>query len=571
MSESTPSRSIASNEQYKTRLRSYQTQIVLRKSPRFHPQSENLTLTTPKTVNKPSISTNLTQSSVLAKSRKGRLTKCSTVTPLRSIENFDGSSKKNAKHGRIIELSHDGKEKRRSSRISEKENVDGGKCKKVGKEGSGCRSEKRRPLQSIGKENVDEKSVFYKDECKKEKRGSSRVNRNENTRSEDSCKSTGCKKKKPRGKHNLNANELNDEFECKKEKWLMYSKKAVDYNENVKSDELSDENDNVDSDLNVPEDGNISDILSDQSKISVGVEVSKKRNREMIHKREIDSVPAKEGHYSGLAEWSQEQDFALQKAYLVANPSPHFWKKVARMVPGKSAQECFDRVNNSLSTPPHPQPRSKAKKSHCMSPIASFSLTDNKPIIPPNTTVRKSSNKKKSLVAQKTVRHLLRKHTADDQNQEADYFSVLETSPVQLVMLSPDANSTIISPQGISSCSHNKRLSRFAKSNDPSPVVLKKIKNMALHEKYIDQLHNREARRKYDACSSRVVKGEAEVDDKSGIVKAAKSALISEAQEVIVQFKQSQANLLDISADDEVDYDVDNEEGYDDDDDEDDK
>lgn len=38
------------------------------------------------------------------------------------------------------------------------------------------------------------------------------------------------------------------------------------------------------------------------------------------------------GKCLGSMEWTSEQEAALQKAYLVAKPSPHFWKKVSRMV-----------------------------------------------------------------------------------------------------------------------------------------------------------------------------------------------------------------------------------------------
>ncbi|GLU20204.1 hypothetical protein SLE2022_364150 [Rubroshorea leprosula] len=58
--------------------------------------------------------------------------------------------------------------------------------------------------------------------------------------------------------------------------------------------------------------------------------------------------------------WTKEQEVALQRAYFAAKPSPRFWKKVSKLVPGKSAQDCFDKIHSDLITPPQPQPRSKA-------------------------------------------------------------------------------------------------------------------------------------------------------------------------------------------------------------------
>ena len=146
----------------------------------------------------------------------------------------------------------------------------------------------------------------------------------------------------------------------------------------------------------------------------------------------------------------------------------------------------------------------------------------------------------------------------NDQTQEVDHFSVLGTSRTPLAVELPVASSPISpdclsSPPGFlhkcsggSSSAHKKMLSRFkplAQANQPSPEVLKRIKNMALHEKYIDQLHNRDARRKYVASSSaadRVSKNEGE--KQTGALKAAKTALMSEAKEFISHFQHLRAN-----------------------------
>lgn len=50
------------------------------------------------------------------------------------------------------------------------------------------------------------------------------------------------------------------------------------------------------------------------------VEVGAKRKR----KRKCEEIVAKG--------WTKEQELALQRAYLAAKPSPHFWKNVSKMV-----------------------------------------------------------------------------------------------------------------------------------------------------------------------------------------------------------------------------------------------
>lgn len=39
------------------------------------------------------------------------------------------------------------------------------------------------------------------------------------------------------------------------------------------------------------------------------------------------------GNFCGSDDWTAEQDMALRKAYFTARPSPHFWKRVSKMVP----------------------------------------------------------------------------------------------------------------------------------------------------------------------------------------------------------------------------------------------
>ncbi|XP_043713228.1 uncharacterized protein LOC122661787 [Telopea speciosissima] len=206
--------------------------------------------------------------------------------------------------------------------------------------------------------------------------------------------------------------------------------------------------------------------------------------------------------------WTKEQEAALRRAFFAAKPTPHFWKKVSKLVTGKSAQECFDKVHSDLITPPHPQPRSRANRTNS-SPLGQFSISASKLLEPTEMNVKRQKNsKQKSHLKQKAVRHLLRKHYLVDQISEVD----------------------------LSSCQKNLA----------SPPVLKQVKNMALHEKYIDQLHCREARRK--AASSSVVKhiitgydGKENHMQETDGVEIARNSLISDAQDMINKFKCLQA------------------------------
>jgi hypothetical protein len=37
-------------------------------------------------------------------------------------------------------------------------------------------------------------------------------------------------------------------------------------------------------------------------------------------------------NFCGADDWTEEQDMALRKAYFTARPSPHFWKRVSKLV-----------------------------------------------------------------------------------------------------------------------------------------------------------------------------------------------------------------------------------------------
>ncbi|XP_050376714.1 uncharacterized protein LOC126794106 [Argentina anserina] len=255
--------------------------------------------------------------------------------------------------------------------------------------------------------------------------------------------------------------------------------------------------------------------------------------------------------------WTKEQELALQRAYLLAKPTPGFWKQVAKLVPGKSAQDCFDRIHSDHVTPPQPRPRSRAKIATNSSPLGGFSLSASKLLNPiESKPKRHGCNKQRSHLAQKTVRALLHKHYQVHQEFEADLFSVLEPSvgpstetPQPSVIPSTPINSQV---------KQKIPLSRFSNPSETSlvsPPVLKQVKNKALHEKYIDQLHIREAKR--ETLAKITKKSTCGIDDtkKSHIQKVdlrtAKIALVSDARDAINKLKHLQENSLE-SDDEEV-------------------
>ncbi|KAK3132579.1 hypothetical protein QOZ80_6AG0524750 [Eleusine coracana subsp. coracana] len=281
----------------------------------------------------------------------------------------------------------------------------------------------------------------------------------------------------------------------------------------------------------------------------------------------------KEGNepFCGQDDWTDEQDIALRQAYFSARPSPHFWKRVSRMVPGRSAEECFNRIHADLSTPTPIAPRPRRCKAK-FSPLGNFSLSDPElPNLLEPTVGKQRTSKQKNLASQKTVRHLLQKHCLVDQAQAADHFSLFESSPsaLQLNISFEDSPGTPLScmnsgsmhKSSASSSARKKPFSRFkTKKDEPSPAVLKPVKNAVLHEKYIDQLIRREGTkrpRKRATGSKAADNMKAHSEQQAGDLKAAKNALISEATEFVGHFKKLQANslanMVENSEDDETD------------------
>ncbi|KAK7252469.1 hypothetical protein RIF29_36426 [Crotalaria pallida] len=343
-------------------------------------------------------------------------------------------------------------------------------------------------------------------------------------------------------------------------------------------------------------------LVVEEGKVRNGdvVEVGVKRKRK--RKREKEAAKG----------WTKEQELALQRAYLAAMPSPHFWKNVSRLkvkhhaftlkplkaddpgvrladilkqmymvsllhldtalgwVPGKSQQECFDRIHRDHITPPQSQPRSRAK-TITSSPLHQFSLSASKVLKPFDKKIKRSNFlKPKSYIAQKSVEKLLQGHLNVDRDREGDIFSVLEPN-TDLSTNAFQPSEALSTPkqqkvkQGFlqncterSSSSHKKPLSRFSGScitDLASPPVLKQVKNRVLHEKYIHQLRCREAKRKAASARTQVpITGkisEGSRIQKRDVVKAAKVALVSEARDAINKFEHAQVHFSDNCSSDE--------------------
>jgi hypothetical protein len=246
-------------------------------------------------------------------------------------------------------------------------------------------------------------------------------------------------------------------------------------------------------------------------------------------------------------------------------------------VPGKSIQDCFDRVHDDFHTPPQCQPRSRAKAINS-SPLHKFSISASKLLKPTEKKTGKSNIlKPKNLINQKSIENLLQHHLKVDQDRKGDIFSVLEPNidfsistnaiqPSQKLCTSKQQKEnrglllSCTERSSSSSSSHKKSPSRFnvasGVQNLGSPPVLKQVKNKVQHEKYVNQLRVRDLRRRATSTRAKM----SAVGDGNDIqrkdVKAAKVALVSEARDAINRFQQSQVNLMNTCSSDE-DYDRD--------------
>ena len=237
-------------------------------------------------------------------------------------------------------------------------------------------------------------------------------------------------------------------------------------------------------------------------------------------------------------------------------------------MPGKSAQECFDKVNSDHLTPQR-HPAARAKRRGSFLSIPRLQLSASKLLKPTELKAKKPScNKQKSHVTQKNVRKLLRMHYHQNQDHEADLFSVLEPNldlstqvfPPSIIFSTPkklqEKRGLLQNFKERSSSGHKKPLSRFSGSHGislASPPVLKQVKNRVLHDKYID-LHSRDAKRK--AASQHAKKASLRTEDrkeihgqKLDVVKYAKNALVSDAREAITMLQHIQTNASNNSSD----------------------
>ncbi|KAF9599799.1 hypothetical protein IFM89_001745 [Coptis chinensis] len=257
---------------------------------------------------------------------------------------------------------------------------------------------------------------------------------------------------------------------------------------------------------------------------------------------EDKSTSSQHGEKCGAHGWTQDQESALQRAYFTENPSPHFWKKISKLVPGKSAQDCFDKFHSDTITPPQPRSRSRAKRTD-LSPLGHFSLSASK-LLEPAELMSKSQEHQMSGAENST----LFTHSAPEPETPSAPECLLDKQSFR-----QNCTQRLLS-------AHKKPLSRFggtSKAPLESPAVLKQIKNLAFHEKYIDRLHSRDARRVAGGRQCTTIKEDREENvQRMDAIKVAKHALVSDATNMINKFKHMEANALNNSEDfdDEDDY-----------------
>nr|TKS04897.1 hypothetical protein D5086_0000137790 [Populus alba] len=229
------------------------------------------------------------------------------------------------------------------------------------------------------------------------------------------------------------------------------------------------------------------------------------------------------------------------------------------VVPGKSAQDYFDKVNSDHMTLPQTFPRSRAKRINS-SPLECFSISVSKLLNPSGPKNKRLSCKQKSHLAHKNVRELLQKQNQVNRDYEADLFSILEpkqNSSMQDSKLAVEISTPEHSQEKLgflhklhdSSSDHRRPLLRLSSCGIDivSPPVLKQVKNKALHEKYIDQLHCREAKRKAalaragKSVAGKENRGEINVQ-KIDVVRAAKNALVLDVRDAIYRLQDVQTN-----------------------------
>ncbi|KAG6544472.1 hypothetical protein Mapa_014110 [Marchantia paleacea] len=224
-------------------------------------------------------------------------------------------------------------------------------------------------------------------------------------------------------------------------------------------------------------------------------------------------------------DWTSEQEIALQNAYVSVKPAADFWYHISKRVPGRTAEECFNKFYAGHPTPPAAQ-RSKRQTGN-----AAEDAADDDALCKPKG--KAAGGKQRLLEAHRTIRNILRKQQVDDEEYEADAFVALERPDV-VESLNPEEaeGAAMLKVTGVPTCtpapvvsetkSSNKRFDNSVTGGLPSdkenrnmnalgsgkgrilvgspaqlcsPEVLKKLKDPTHLDKYIDHLHQRHSRR----------------------------------------------------------------------------
>ncbi|KAH9314133.1 hypothetical protein KI387_022760 [Taxus chinensis] len=249
--------------------------------------------------------------------------------------------------------------------------------------------------------------------------------------------------------------------------------------------------------------------------------------------------------------WSKEQDVALHNAYYTLKLSDTFWKDVAKLVPGKSSKECFDRFYSSYPTPRVSRSKSRLNDKVCGSPIRTLNVDTLLKSI--RLTARRfHNNQQRILEAHRAVRWMLGRYKIADKEYEADVFSSVESADSSIeppllptsnpispnILLKSVGNSNQTQPDDSRKSLPGLKLQLF------SPEVLKQIKDPTQHEKYIDLLHFREeARRKAWTQNAKVPASQIVTEipklPRTEAVSVAKAAMVAEAQQMLIQSQNS--------------------------------
>ncbi|CAM6097422.1 unnamed protein product [Calypogeia fissa] len=202
--------------------------------------------------------------------------------------------------------------------------------------------------------------------------------------------------------------------------------------------------------------------------------------------------------------WTEEQEIALHKAYATIKPSANFWHLISKQVPGRSAEECFDKLYSEHPTPPRIPHRKCLKEVNCPASL-------------PRPTKTKITGSRRLVEAHRTVRNILRRQQIDDEDYKADAFAALEPPDVvhSVSAVSNEIDLKFCFNRTLpgsteDSTTHCRELNKenrkpkrvgpsrefgIGQSQVSSPEILKEVKDPLMLDKYIDHLHQRRSRR----------------------------------------------------------------------------